>query len=51
MTAIRIHSYGNSDQLKIEEIPNPKIKDDNEVLVKIHAAGVNPNFSNNKRCC
>ncbi len=42
MKAIRIHSYGHSDQLKIEEIPNPKIKDDNEVVVKIHAVGVNP---------
>jgi NADPH:quinone reductase-like Zn-dependent oxidoreductase len=42
MRAVRIHSYGNSDQLKIEEIPDSKIKDVNEVLVKIHAAGVNP---------
>src|SRR5688500_13148589 len=41
MKAVRIHSYGNSEQLKTEDVPLPEIRA-NEVLVKIHAAGVNP---------
>lgn len=41
MKAVRIYDYGHSDQLSSDDIPSPKIKD-NEVLVKIHDAGVNP---------
>ena len=41
MKAIRVHSYGHSDRLELEETEEPQIEDD-EVLVKIHAAGVNP---------
>ena len=41
MKAIRIHSYGKSSELKIEETEKPKI-DPHQVLVKIHDAGVNP---------
>jgi NADPH:quinone reductase-like Zn-dependent oxidoreductase len=41
MKAIRIHSYGASDQMKLEETPRPAIRGD-EALVKIRAAGVNP---------
>jgi NADPH:quinone reductase-like Zn-dependent oxidoreductase len=41
MKVIRIHSYGNSDQIKIEDVPRPSVQDD-EVLVKIRDAGVNP---------
>ena len=41
MKAIRIHSYGTSEQMKLEETPRPAIRGD-EVLVKIRAAGVNP---------
>lgn len=41
MKAVRIHSYGDTDQLKTEDIPKPEPKK-NEVLVKIHDAGVNP---------
>ena len=39
--AIQFHRYGGSDVLKLEEIPIPTIKED-EVLVKIKVAGVNP---------
>lgn len=41
MKAIRIHSYGNSGELKLEEVPSPSIQP-NEALVRIRAAGVNP---------
>lgn len=41
MKAIRIHSYGASEQMKLEETPRPTIQGD-EALVKIRAAGVNP---------
>ena len=41
MKAIRIHSYGNSAELKLEEVPNPSIQS-NEALVRVRAAGVNP---------
>ena len=41
MKAIRIHSYGGAEVLTYEEVPRPVIGDD-EVLVKVQAAGVNP---------
>jgi NADPH:quinone reductase-like Zn-dependent oxidoreductase len=41
MKTVRIHEYGNADVLHIEEIPIPQIASD-ELLIKIHAASVNP---------
>lgn len=41
MKAIRIHDYGDADVLRYEDAPQPEIGPD-EVLIKIHAAGVNP---------
>lgn len=41
MKAVRIHTYGHSDQMKVEEMPRPEV-DRDEVLVRIRAAGVNP---------
>lgn len=41
MKAIRIHSYGGADLLKLEDAPRPNIKPD-EILVRIRDAGVNP---------
>jgi NADPH:quinone reductase-like Zn-dependent oxidoreductase len=41
MKAVRIHAFGGSDQVKIEDIPVPRIKA-GEALVKIKAAAVNP---------
>jgi NADPH:quinone reductase-like Zn-dependent oxidoreductase len=41
MKAVRIHSYGDSSQLIYEDAPLPSILPD-EVLVKVHSAGVNP---------
>ncbi len=41
MKAVRIHEYGPVDVLKMEEVPVPAFADD-EVLIKIFAASVNP---------
>jgi len=41
MKAIRIHNYGDVDVLRYEDAPEPRIAAD-EVLVEVHAAGVNP---------
>ncbi len=41
MKAIQIHQYGGTEELKYEDAPVPEIQPD-EVLVKIHASGVNP---------
>ena len=41
MRAIRIHSYGGPEQLKPEGTPRPA-PSAGEVLVRVHAAGVNP---------
>ncbi len=41
MKAVVIRSYGGREVLAIEEVPVPGIAD-NEVLIKVHAAGVNP---------
>jgi NADPH:quinone reductase-like Zn-dependent oxidoreductase len=41
MRAAIIHEYGGAEVLKLEEVPRPEPKE-NEVLVKVIAAGVNP---------
>ena len=41
MKTVRIHEYGNADVLRMEEMPVPQIAAD-ELLIKIHAASVNP---------
>jgi NADPH:quinone reductase-like Zn-dependent oxidoreductase len=41
MKAITCHNYGSSDVLKYEEIEKPTAGDD-EVLIKVRAASVNP---------
>src|SRR6476646_10588050 len=41
MKAIRIHNYGGPEVLRYENAPRPKPQAD-EVLVRVHAAGVNP---------
>jgi len=42
MKAVRIHASGNAKELKLEEVQPPKVLADNELLVRIHDAGVNP---------
>ncbi len=41
INAIRVHDYGDVDQLKLEQIPQPEPQE-GEVLLRVHAAGVNP---------
>src|SRR5260370_33925414 len=41
MKAIRIHNYGGPEVLQYEDAPRPKPQA-GEVLVRVHAAGVNP---------
>ncbi len=41
MKTAQIQNYGPSDQIQINDIPVPVLKPD-EVMVKIHEAGVNP---------
>jgi NADPH2:quinone reductase len=41
MKAILVHEFGGPDVLKLEEVPTPR-PGAGEVLVRIHAAGVNP---------
>lgn len=41
MKAIRVHQFGGPEQLKLEEVPDPH-PGPGQVVVKVHAAGVNP---------
>ena len=41
MKAVRIHEYGHSDRVQIEDVAMPSPSTD-EVLVRISAAGINP---------
>jgi NADPH:quinone reductase-like Zn-dependent oxidoreductase len=41
MKAVVIHEYGGPEVLKLEDVPRPEPKE-NEVLVRVIAAGVNP---------
>lgn len=41
MKAIRLHEYGGPDALRYEDAPMPKPKA-GEVLIRVHAAGINP---------
>lgn len=41
MKAIRVHEFGGPEVMKLEEVPDPK-PGAGQVLVRIHAAGVNP---------
>jgi len=41
MKAVQIHSFGGPEVLQYEDVPQPQPKA-NEILVRVHAAGVNP---------
>ncbi len=42
MKAIVSTEFGSPDVLRLEEIDRPEIKEDNQLLVKVHAAAINP---------
>jgi NADPH2:quinone reductase len=42
MKAVMLTGAGGTDMLKLREVPDPVIKDPQEVLVRLHAAGINP---------
>jgi NADPH:quinone reductase-like Zn-dependent oxidoreductase len=42
MKAIQYNDYGNSDVLEQIDVPVPSVKNGNDVLVQVKAAGVNP---------
>jgi len=42
MKAIRIHKYGGPEVLQSEDLPRPQVAAVTEVLIRVHAAGVNP---------
>src|ERR1051325_3228904 len=41
MTALQIHEFGGREVLKLEQVPRPT-PGDNEMLVRVYAAAVNP---------
>src|SRR6266849_6139080 len=41
MKAVRIHSFGGPDVLRLEDVPRPE-PTTGELLIQVHAAGVNP---------
>src|SRR3954462_3722320 len=41
MKAIRVHQFGGPEQLILEDLPEPR-PGAGQVVVKVHAAGVNP---------
>lgn len=42
MRAIQYNAFGNSEVIEVTEIPMPEINNENEVLIKVIAASVNP---------
>jgi NADPH:quinone reductase-like Zn-dependent oxidoreductase len=42
MRAARIHSYGGPEVVSVEEAPLPTVSGPDVILVRVHAAGVNP---------
>ncbi len=41
MKAVRVNAFGNPEVMRVEEIPDP-IPGPSQVVVRVHAAGVNP---------
>ncbi len=41
MKAFIVDRYGSADRVRASEVPDPEVRDD-DVLIEMHAAGVNP---------
>src|SRR6202158_5894545 len=41
MKAFIVDRYGSADRVRASEVPDPEMRED-DVLIQIHAAGVNP---------
>ena len=41
MKAVVYHRYGTPDELRLEEVPAPRVERDDDVLVKVHATSIN----------
>ena len=41
MKAIRVHDFGGPEVMRLEEVPEPQLGSE-QVLIKVHAVGVNP---------
>src|SRR5213080_4844383 len=41
MKAFLVDRYGSADRVRVSEVPDPEMRED-DVLIEIHAAGVNP---------
>ena len=41
MKAIVYHRYGSPDVLRLEQVPQPRVERDDDVLVKVHATSIN----------
>jgi len=41
MKAVIVDRYGSADRVRASEVPGPEMRED-DVLIEIHAAGVNP---------
>ena len=41
MNAFIVDRYGSADRVRASEVPDPQMRED-DVLIDIHAAGVNP---------
>ena len=39
--AIRLHEFSDPEVMRLEEVPDPQL-DAEQVLIKVHAVGVNP---------
>jgi len=42
MRGVAMTGYGPPEVLEVGQVPRPRMRPDNEVLVEVHAAGVNP---------
>ncbi|WP_276504127.1 NADP-dependent oxidoreductase [Terrimonas pollutisoli] len=42
MKAIQYNAFGSSEVIEVVDIPAPEIKNENEILIQVKAAGVNP---------